>query len=205
MEIPVYSGNSDKQKEKKNAAPPERKAAVISGPTHEKKKSKIASALISDEAKNVRPHVVNEVVIPKLKEMVFYAITDALQMTLGINAKGFVKNFVGGGSKASYTQYFSNQPTTAAKMTSEPRDAFEYNNIAFESRSDAEAVLDAMWEIVNSQYGSVSILDFYDLSQHPTNNYNLANYGWRDLTGTRVVRTMEGFYALTLPRCVPLK
>lgn len=210
MEIPVYSSNSDKSKikaaEEETRSP---KAPVVSGTPRLKKKTKFAQTFISNEAKNVKPHILNEVVIPKLKEMIFYSIVDALQMTLGVNLRGFVGGKTSGPSKttSSYTQCYTNSDTVTARVKyAESQSGFDYNNVSFETRSDAETVLDAMWELINSQYKMASVLDLYEFSNVPTDgNYNLANYGWKDLRGTRIERRLDGEYVIVFPRCVPLK
>ena len=54
--------------------------------------------------------------------------------------------------------------------------ALWYDDILFDTRGDAEAVLDAMNDII-SQYGTVSVSDFYDLARVPNDNFTMNRYG----------------------------
>ena len=78
----------------------------------------------------------------------------------------------------------------------EPRKTID--DIVFETRGDAEKVLDTLSEAL-SVYGSVSVADFYDLadiSAEWTDN----NFGWTDLRGARVLRTRGGGYTIDMPK-----
>ena len=74
--------------------------------------------------------------------------------------------------------------------------------ILFDTRGDAEAVLDAMNDII-SQYGTVSVSDFYDLARVPNDNFTMNRYGWTNIGGATAVRVRDG-YILKLPRAIPL-
>lgn len=78
--------------------------------------------------------------------------------------------------------------------------------ILFETRADAEKVLDLLHDSILN-YGVVTMADFYDLcglthstypvvrekpkSRHEYNSYH--NYGWADLTSAFVTRTRLGY------------
>ena len=72
----------------------------------------------------------------------------------------------------------------------------------FDTRGDAEAVLDSMNDII-SQYGMVSVSDFYDLANVANDNYTMNRYGWTNIAGATAVRVRDG-YILKLPRAIPL-
>lgn len=71
------------------------------------------------------------------------------------------------------------------------------NDIVFDTRRDAETVLDAMVDIKNT-YDVVTVADLYELSDL-SSNYNDNRYGWTDISGCKTVRVRDG-YILKLPR-----
>ena len=72
----------------------------------------------------------------------------------------------------------------------------------FETRGEAEDVLDRMREIV-SNYGIVSVADLYELAG-VVGNYTDQRYGWTGLRNTDVVRTRYG-YQIRLPRAMVIE
>jgi hypothetical protein len=65
-------------------------------------------------------------------------------------------------------------------------------------------VLQAMCDIVSSEYGIVSVGDLYDLANITNDNYTLNKYGWTNLRDAKVVPTRDG-YMIKLPRALPLR
>ena len=103
-------------------------------------------------------------------------------------------------SKVSYQKYYDSgkKDYTAPKS----RTSYEYDELLFETRGDAESVLDAMNEII-AQYEVVSVADLYDLANVSNDNYAANKYGWTDIAGCRAVRVRDG-YILKLPKPMPL-
>ena len=108
----------------------------------------------------------------------------------------------GSAPKVSYRQYYnqSSEPIRAGSANS--RRSIDYDDICFDTRGDAETVLDAMQDIIN-QYGTVSIADLYELAHVANDNFTLNRYGWANINGAQAVRVRDG-YILKLPRAVPL-
>ena len=81
------------------------------------------------------------------------------------------------------------------------RSSYDYMDIPFDRRPDAEKVLDAMRDILE-HYPSVSVADFYDLvGYNYGNNYTCNNYGWTDLSNVTVTWSRGAWY-ISLPRAV---
>lgn len=78
-----------------------------------------------------------------------------------------------------------------------------FEDIVFDTRGDAEAVLEAMNDIIN-KYGIVSISDYCDLCSCLSDDYNTTKYGWSNVNTAMVVRCREG-YKHKLPRLIPIK
>ena len=75
------------------------------------------------------------------------------------------------------------------------------NNIVFNSRGDAEAVLMSMDELI-SQYEVVRVADLYDLAGI-TGDYTDYRYGWTDIRSARIERVRDG-YIIRMPKALPL-
>ena len=79
---------------------------------------------------------------------------------------------------------------------------YNYDELYFETRGEAEDVLDRMREIV-SNYGIVSVADLYELAG-VVGNYTDQRYGWTGLRNTDDVRTRYG-YQIRLPRAMVIE
>lgn len=79
-----------------------------------------------------------------------------------------------------------------------PVAGFEFDDIIFDNRGDADLVLDQL-ESAIANYGMASVLDLYDLAGLTCQNYMADKYGWTDIQSARVARTRDG-YILQLPR-----
>lgn len=194
-----YKSNSNKSREAAVTQPEKRVEKVVSGNTRVKKKSgiqKFADIFVPEDVGDIKSYIVTTVIIPAIKK----AIMDAMDMFL-YGESGSARK-AGSASKVSYRSYYEkNQDRRDTRPTR--ANAFDYDNIIFDSRGDADACLDAMYDIL-STYPTVSVADLYDLADMPpTNNYMLNRYGWVDLSGSTIVRTRDG-YILKLPRAVPL-
>lgn len=194
-----YRSNSNKSREALSAQPEKKVEKVISGTAKIRKKSgmqKFADIFMPEDVGDIKSYIVTTVVIPAIKKTIMDAMDMLLYGETGSSRKA------GSASKVSYRNFYDKG---ADRRDSRPTrvSGFDYDNIIFAGRGDAEACLDAMFEII-STYGTVSVADLYDLADMPpTNNYMLDRYGWADLSGSTPVRVRDG-YTLKLPRAVPL-
>lgn len=201
-----YRHNSHKSKEtqKEGAAPPDKKVEkVISGSAKPKKKGemqKFADVFISEDVGNVKSYILMDVLVPAIKKAISDIVTNGIDMILygetGRTRKG------SSGTKVSYGKYYDREPDRRRERSVPSRSGYDYDDIIFETRGDAEKVLDSMNDII-SQYGVVSVLDLYDLADVSTDNYAANKYGWTDISGCKAIRVRDG-YILKLPRALPL-
>lgn len=194
-----YPSNSHKAREEVAEKKVEK---VVSGKTSTKKKSgirKLSDTFLSEDASNVKSYIFSEVLLPAAKKLVSDIVTNGIDMLL----YGEIKNKKGNSSKVSYSRYYDDRRDRSRDYRSPVvRNNFDYDEIIFETRGDAEAVLDAMYDILN-QYKVVSVAELYDLASITTHNYTCNNYGWIDLRGSSVVRVRDG-YILKLPRALAI-
>ena len=191
-----YPSNSHKTIEQNTDKKVEK---VVSGKTSTKKKSgirKLSDTFLSEDVSNVKSYIFSEVLLPAAKKLVSDIVTNGTNMLL----YGEIKNKKGNSSKVSYSRYYDDRSRDYRSPV--VRNNFDYDEIIFETRGDAEAVLDAMYDILN-QYKVVSVAELYDLASITTHNYTCNNYGWIDLRGSSVVRVRDG-YILKLPRALAI-
>ena len=199
----VYKPNSHKSKEERI---PERKVGkVVSGIVKPKKKGniqKFADIFISEDVSSVKSYILLEVLVPAIKKAISDIVTNGIDMIL-YGETGRTRNKSSTASKVSYQRYYDRTDEQRRDYSiSSVRNGFDYDELIFPTRGDAEAVLDAMNEII-SQYGVVSIMDLYDLADISTDNYQLNRYGWTDISGCKPIRVRDG-YILKLPRPLPI-
>lgn len=189
-----YASNSNKSKASP-VRPPEKRLEPVANATARKTKntmlSKVANAFVPEDVESVKDYILMDVVVPTAKSL----IMDTVQTLLGINSRSSVNRRPA--SRVSYGRAYDD----ARRSYDEPRTriGYDYTELDYDTRGEAERVLDSMDEAV-SVYGSVSVLDYYDLSGVTTDNYTGRNYGWTNLRSARVVRLSNGKYAIRLPR-----
>lgn len=199
-----YTSNSHKSKEimpKPTEDTHEKKhEAVVSGEVKTTKKSglhKLKDVIVAEDAANVKSYIFMDVLVPAIKKALHDIATGAADMFF-YGETGTPKKTTA--SKISYRSYYDDK--NDRNLSSTARTAFDYDNIVFSSRGDAEAVLSAMEDIL-SQFGVVSVGDLYDLADISTSNYTINKYGWTNIRSAQVVRGRDG-YLLKLPRALPI-
>lgn len=200
-----YKSNSHKSKEEqKETASEKRVEKVVSGTVKPKKKGemqKFADVFISEDVNNVKSYILLEVLVPAIKKAISDIVTNGIDMIL-YGETGRTRN-KSTASKVSYQRYYEkNDERRRDYSAPAARNGFDYDELVFPTRGDAEAVLDAMNEII-AQYGVVSIGDLYDLANVSMDNFAANKYGWTDIRGCKSVRVRDG-YILKLPRALPL-
>ena len=199
-----YPSNSNKVKEaKRQQALTEKKVEkVITGTAKTRKKSEIrkfTDVFISEDVNNVKSYILMDVLVPAIKKAISDIVTNGVDMILygeaGFNKK---RSTV---SKISYNKMFDD-PRSSRIHSERGRTGLDYDELIFDSRGDAEAVLSALEDII-AQFGVASVGDLYDLAQVSTTNYAINKYGWSDLRSAEVIRARDG-YMIKLPRALPL-
>lgn len=195
-----YKPNSYRSKEEHKTDISEKKVKkVISGSAKSKKKGemqKFADIFISEDVSNVKSYILMEVIVPAIKKAISDVVTNGVDMILYGESGRSKKNSA---TKVSYGKYYNGdrEPRRTA-----PKVGFDYDDIIFETRGDAESVLDAMNEIISS-FNVVSVGDLYDLADVSTDNFTVNKYGWTDISGCKAVRVRDG-YILKLPKAAPI-
>lgn len=202
-----YQSNSHRSKElrrvetKEAEDKPEKKVQrVVTGKVTTRKNDvrKLTDIFISEDASNVKSYVIMDVVVPAFKKLVYDIFTDGIDMILyGGSGGGGRKS--SSGNKVSYRKYYDNKHDRQEPRYQE-RNRFDYEDIEFRSRREAEAVRDEMDDCIE-RYGMVSVGDMYDMAglSAPHTSYK---YGWTNIRTAEVKRVRGGKYIIDLPRII---
>jgi hypothetical protein len=168
---------------------------VVKGKMNDKKRSE-RSKFVSEMC----GHLFTEIFVPAAKSFVWDAARDGLSMILFGEVKhtGNRPN----ASRVSYSSYY-NDPRDSQRYSApapKARRGYEYDDIIFDNKGDAELVLDTMVETIE-RYGHVTILDLYDLADLTAPTHTSNRYGWTNLRSAETVRVRDG-YILKLPKAV---
>lgn len=198
-----YPSNSHKARAAASKQQPkeERKLEkVVSGAVSTRKKSsasKLTDLFIAEDAKNVKSYVILDVLVPAIKDAVYNIICDSAGMIFGKPIRGRGSSTIS--TRDNYTKYWDGRDRSY--QPARPRTAFDYEDLTFESRIDAETVLNELrLEIHN--YGLVSVANAYDLSGK-TAPHTYHNYGWTSLERAEVMRVRDG-WIIQFPKPLPL-
>lgn len=206
-----YSSNSYKVKamqEKQlleNQKPEKKVEKIVNGTVKTKKKNefrKFADTFISEDAQNVKSYIFMDVLIPTIKKAISDVIKNGIDMILYGESGRSSRGSGSIASKVSYRSYYDRENDIRSYRTSSVRaSGYDFDDLIFDNRGEAEAVLDRMEEIL-SMYGLVSVADLYDLVGI-TERYTDNNYGWTDIRNANIIRVRDG-YLLKLPKALPL-
>lgn len=200
-----YRSNSHKSREQQSGdnPPPKKVDGVISGSASRKKRSeakKFADVFIQEDVSNVKSYILMDVLVPAIKKALSDIVKDGIDMILYGETNRNRRS--GSPSRINYRGYYNGDNDRRERPPVRSRDSLDYDEIIFDARGDAEAVLDAMNDII-SQYGIVSVSDLYDLANLDHPPYTMNKYGWTNIAGAKAMRVRDG-YVLKLPRAVPI-
>lgn len=186
--------------------PKERVGKVVSGEVIQKKPTesqKLRSMFIKEDFSSVREYILEEVIIPKIKELFESALTDGLSMMLWGSAKRSRRKS-SNSSRISYNLFSDDDDDIRRSSRRSTTDEPIYTHLVFKNREDAIVTLETM-ECLIDQYGVVSILDLYDLADVKDDLKNTyAKYGWKSLKSAKIVREGPEGWWLKLPKPMPI-
>lgn len=165
---------------------------------------------MSDSFDTALSHATSEILIPSAKEILLDTITTIVSSILypdggRANARPSRRKSTvisGGGSYTNYSRVAASPRAHTPQRTSPgptSRSFDEWGEIIFQTRGEAKAVLDSMYNILND-YEVVTISDLLiAVGEHPS--HTDLKWGWEDLRGTTIDRVRGGFI-LSLPNPV---
>lgn len=161
------------------------------------------------EAQSVLQHILQDVLVPAGKEMLYRSVTEgterALNMDVRSRAGGVVRT---GQMHVNYNRISTPQSILAPRedprreMSNRARQRHNFDEIVFEKLADAEEVLDLLQTSINT-YQQVSVGDFYD-AVGIASSFADQKYGWTDLSNAGISRISGGGLVLDLPQPIVL-
>ena len=204
MNSTEYKPNSYRSKAEQAETPEDKKRVekVVTGNVKTKKKneiSKFASIFVSEDIQNVKTYVFSDVLVPAIKKAISDVITNGIDMLLyGGTGKGSRGS---ASSKVSYRSFYDKRDDSRSVGRVSAGSRFDFDDLIFESRGDAEMVRDQLDEMID-RYGVATVADYYDAA-NITAPYTSNKYGWTNIRNAEVQRVRDG-YVLRLPRAMPI-
>lgn len=196
-----YKNNSYTHRMKEAEKAEKQIEKVVRNKVKTKKKSeltKLTDIFVTEDINSVKSYVFMDIVVPAIKKAISDVVTNGVDMIL-YGETGRTKK-TRSGDYVSYRSY-SDSSTKRRSDDNRMRSRFDFDDIVFDGRGDAEAVLEQMDNIID-RYGMVSVADMYDMADL-TQPYTAHRYGWTNLRGAEVVRVREG-YIIKLPKAMPI-
>lgn len=207
-DLSKYKGNSRKTSDEPLPSDKPRIGRVTTTLPRIRKKSawaRIRTTFFEEDARTIGQAVIEDVIVPKLKDLFFDVVTEGTHRSLYSSGSDRRPSRLGGG-RTNYSQY--SRPGTSSRIRREEREErrplehreramHDFSGITFPNAGEAEAVADKLIEHVN-EYGLATVADFYD-AIGITAEFTDDAYGWTDLRRV-VVRKVRDGYILNLPR-----
>ena len=181
-----YPGNSDRAKEKKEIVPVA-KARV----KRESTARKVVGEIIKEDARSVGETVLWDVVIPTVKNLISDTVTRGIESMLYGDSRPRSRNNYSDYSGYSRPKGSRDRPVERRERRSSRQAEPERNEIIFDTRSDANDVIDRMSDIID-QYGQASLADLNALIG-ASSNFIDDNWGWTDMGSFNVRQVRDGF------------
>lgn len=188
--------------EEKKEDEPERKKLdpVVSEGAKVKKPSRFRDVFNPADGKDIFDHVIDNVIIPNLKTVIETVVVNSIHMALFGDTNVVITS--GDKQHVSYDKRLGatdrNRLATRSNYDAPRRSADRGTYITFPSRSDAEAVLREMEEIIRA-YGCITVLELYDLADIADSATTTDNHwGWTSAWYANIRRVFDG-YLLELP------
>lgn len=204
MEVADYKPNSNKYKEEQKALQAAKPVAkpVVSGKTRTKKNEvrKFTGDFFAEDWESIKKFIKHDILIPALKRTVYDVFEGSLSRAM-FGGQGGGSRHRSTADKVSYRDYTASS-RKSDNYRSGTRSVLDYDDIIFDSRGDAEAVLTTMIDIID-QYEEVSVAALYELANVRNAPHTANKYGWDNLSRAYVDRNRDG-YVIKLPRATPL-
>ena len=181
-----YPGNSDRAKDKKEIVPVA-KARV----KRESTARKVVGEIIREDARSVGETVLWDVIIPTVKNLISDTVTRGIESMLYGDSRPRSRSNYSDYSGYSRPKGSRDRPAERRERRSARQAEPERNEIIFDSRSDANDVIDRMSDLID-QYGQASLADLNALigaSSHFIDD----NWGWTDMGSFNVRQVRDGF------------
>jgi len=154
--------------------------------------------LVVSDLPTLKQTVVNNILIPGLKQLFYNMITGAAANIFYNGRTSSAPPPVQTYSNPSYNTRGQGYWVSQQQMQTTPQPAKLYNDILFDNAGAAQTVLSEM-QLRVQQYGNVMVADMFTMAGLPNSNYILARWGWSDLSNASIVPGPNGGFIINLP------
>lgn len=155
-----------------------------------------------ETASTISSYILWDVLIPALKSTITDIINNTTEMIFyGSGKRSRHLQRDRGRSYVSYNSIYDRRGIRRDRDRSRPSNPHRFEDVIFETRSDAEEVLSTLVDMIE-QYDLATVDEFYEacgLQGEFTDN----RYGWESLAGASVI-PIRGGYILDLPKPKPI-
>lgn len=198
-----YKSNSHKSREIATETEHEKRAKkVVTGDVVIKKNEgrKIANMFISEDIRTVKTYVIEEVIVPMIRNGIVEAGKTFIEMMF-LGSDRSEKRRTSLSDRVSYRRYYDDRNSLRYDEPVSTSDKFDYRDIVLKNRVDAERVILDMKGILK-EYKIVRVGDLYDLVDE-TPPHTAFDYGWTDLSRAAIKPVRNG-YMIILPKAMPI-
>ena len=182
-----YPGNSDRAKEKKEIV-----SVAKARVKRESTAKKVVGEIIREDARSVGETVLWDVIIPTVKNLISDTVTRGIEsMLYGGDSRPRSRSSYSDYSGYSRPKGTRDRPAERRERRSARHAEPERNEIIFDTRSDANDVIDRMSDLID-QYGQVSLADLNALIG-ASSNFIDDTWGWTDMGSFDVRQVRDGF------------
>ena len=160
---------------------------------------KLTNTFFAEDMNTVTSNLRDEVFIPGLKKLIVNLLKDGVDILFNGSVSRTKSNDRFVGDRFSYDQCSSGRRNEPIRTTTR----FTYDEFEFESRGQAESVLDAMHGVIR-RYGWVTVSELYEMVGR-TGPFTGNNYGWTDISNAYVDRVYGGGYVIKMPKAIPIE
>lgn len=197
-----YGSNSSKSKNESSGTPERPKIQQIASGKARKKSvgSKFKETFVGDSAESVGQYVLFDIVIPRVKDLLFETFVGGFERTLfGTSTRS---SRARGSQLTGKTNYKGISERAVERnereISARGRANHDFGEILIPTRGEAEQVLDTLLALVD-EYESATVADLYGAVGITAEHTDL-KFGWTDLSAARISPARGGGYLLEMPR-----
>lgn len=157
---------------------------------------RLLRVFIADDVPNIKEHIVEDLLIPSVKNAVASAVKDTIDMAIFGQVRGRSGS---NGGRTSYSSYYDDKPRASISRSTR----IEPSEIVFDTKADADIALDTLNDYIQ-RYHKVSLADFYEVGNVRGNGHTDENYGWFDISDARVTN-YRGEWIIDMPRYIDIR
>lgn len=202
-----YPSNSHVSKMEEEEREEKKVEKVVTAGVVTKKPSflkRFKEAFFGEDVGSVGAYILYDVLIPAMRDTIEDMVNNGLHMLLTGDSRS--RRNEGRRGYVSYNSYSRNYSVGSRDRDRDQRSisrrSSEVQDIICEDRSEAEQVIDELYELID-RYGQATVADLYDLVG-VTTSFTDNNWGWTSLANARVNR-VSGGYLIDLPRPISLR